>query len=85
MTTSFSGCAHVLSHVGLFAIPWTVAHQAPLYGISQARILERIAISFSPGDLPDPGNLGFFIAEPPGELPRTLPPLSSSVERAPCS
>ena len=28
--------------------PWTVAHQAPpVHGISQARILELIAISFS--------------------------------------
>ena len=32
--------------------PWTIAYQAPLssvLGISQARILERIAISFSRG------------------------------------
>ena len=29
--------------------PWTVAHQAPVYGILQARILEWVAISFSRG------------------------------------
>ena len=37
-----------LSHVRLFATPWMVAHQAPyVCGISQARILERVAIFFS--------------------------------------
>ena len=36
------------SRVWLFVTPWTVAHQAPLsMGISQARILEWVAISFS--------------------------------------
>ena len=39
----------VVSHVQLFATPQTVAHQALLHGISQARILEWIAISFSRG------------------------------------
>ena len=39
-----------LSHVRLFAIPGTVAHQAPLsMGILQAKILEWVAISFSRG------------------------------------
>ena len=38
----------LLSHVQLFATPWTVAHQAPLpMGILQARILEWVAICFS--------------------------------------
>jgi len=38
-----------LSHVWLFATPWTVACQAPssVHGIFQARILEWITISFS--------------------------------------
>ena len=36
-----------LSPVRLFATPWTVAHQAPLSMILQARILEWVAISFS--------------------------------------
>ena len=39
-----------LSHVQLFATPWTVALQAPLsMGILQARILKWVAISFSRG------------------------------------
>ena len=39
-----------LSHVQLFAAPWIAARQASLsIGISQARILERVAISFSRG------------------------------------
>ena len=42
--------------VGLFAIPWTVAYQAPLFmGIFQARILEWVA-SPPPGDLPNLGS-----------------------------
>ena len=40
-----------LSRVLLFATPWTVAYQAPLYGIFQARILEWVTIP-SP-DLPN--------------------------------
>ena len=32
-----------------FATPWTMAHQAPVHGISQARILEWVAISFFRG------------------------------------
>ena len=35
------------SHVQLFVTPWTIAHLAPLSGISQARILEWGSISFS--------------------------------------
>ena len=39
-----------LSHVRLFATPWTVAHLVlPGHGILQARILEWVAISFSGG------------------------------------
>ena len=50
------GLACVLSHIQLFATPWTVACQAPLsMEISQARILEWVAIP-TPGDLPDPGS-----------------------------
>ena len=51
-------CACMLSHfshIQLFVIPWTVAHQAPLsMGILQARILEWVAIPSS-RDLPNPG------------------------------
>ena len=54
-----------------FAMPGTVAHQAP---VSTARILECVVISFS-GDLPDPGIEPaspalagkFFTTEPPGK------------------
>ena len=47
---SFVVVVQSLSHVQLFATPWTVAHQTPLsMGISQVRILEWAAISFSRG------------------------------------
>ena len=47
--------AQSLSCVWLFAMPWTVAHQAPLsMGIFQARYWSGQPIP-SPGDLPDPG------------------------------
>ena len=40
----------LLSHVWLFATPWTVAPPGfSVHGISQARILESVAISFSRG------------------------------------
>ena len=39
-----------LSHVQLFAIPWTVAYQIPLsMRLFQARVLEWVAIFFSRG------------------------------------
>ena len=50
-------CAESLSRVQLFASPWTVAHQAPLFMgflFFQARILEWVACP-PPGDLPNPG------------------------------
>ena len=44
-----------LSHVQLFAIPWTVAHQAPL-SMRFPRQEYWNGLSFhSPGDLPNPG------------------------------
>ena len=47
--------AQLLHCIQLFATPWTIAHQAPLWGgILQAKILEWIASS-SPGDLLDLG------------------------------
>ena len=42
----YLGCAQSLSCVWLFATLWTVAHQAPAYGIFQT-ILEWVSISFS--------------------------------------
>ena len=39
----------VLSRVQLFTTPWTVALQALVHEIPQARILEEVAIPFSGG------------------------------------
>ena len=61
----------------------TVAHQTPVHGISQARILGWVAILFS-GDHPNPGIKpmslvssawagGFFTIEPPGTPMYPLP------------
>ena len=66
-----------------FVTPWPVACQAALSGISQARILEWVAISFSKG-LPNPEIKpvspalagGFFTAE----LPRKPDLLGSNTE-----
>ena len=45
----------LLSHVQLFAIPWTVAYQASLsMGFSRPEYMSRLPFP-SPGDLPDPG------------------------------
>ena len=66
----------MLSHVQLFAIPWTVAHQAPLsMGILQVRILEWVAIPFTRG-FPEPGigprspalQADSLPSEPPGDF-----------------
>ena len=44
-----------LSHVRLFAAPWTVAHQAPLsMGFSRQEYWSGSPFP-SPGDLPNPG------------------------------
>ena len=44
-----------ISHVGLFATPWIVAHQAPLsMGFSRQEYWSGLPCP-SPGDLPDPG------------------------------
>ena len=46
-------CAQMLSRVWLFATPWTVALPGSSdQGISQPRILEWVAISFSRGIFP---------------------------------
>ena len=51
----------MLSRVQLFATPWVLSLQGSLvHGVSQARILEWVAISSSP-DLP---NLGIKPASP---------------------
>ena len=70
-------CAQSLSHVLLFVIPWTKAHQAPLpMGFSLQEYWRGLPFS-PPGDLPDPGIEpmspaspalagGFFTTEPLG-------------------
>ena len=43
-------CVKSFSCVWLFVSPWTVAHQSPsVHGISQAKILEKFAMSSSRG------------------------------------
>ena len=47
---SCSACVlSCFSRVQLFATPWTVAHQTPVHGILQARILEWVALPSSRG------------------------------------
>ena len=49
------GCACVLSHVRLFATPWTVVHQAPLsMKFSKHEYWSGLPFPI-PGDLSDPG------------------------------
>ena len=67
----------VLSHVWLFATPWTVAHQVPLFmQFSRQEYWSKLPFS-TPEDLPAPGiELAspaspalageFFTTEPPG-------------------
>jgi len=58
--------ACVLSHVQLFAIPWTVAHPAPLsMGFSRQEYWSWLPFP-PPGDLPDPG------IKPKSPVSRTL-------------
>ena len=65
----------LLSRVELFAIPWTVAHQAPLsMGFSRQEYWSGLPFP-SPGNLPDPGielrspalQAGALTSEPPGK------------------
>ena len=71
-------CVKSLSHVRLFATPWTVARQAPLsVGFSSQEYWSGLLFP-PPGDLPDPGLEPvslvspalagrFFTTEPPGK------------------
>ena len=70
----------MLSCVGLFAVPWTVACQAPLsIGFFRQEYWSGLPFP-SPGDLPDPGIKlkspalagGFFTTEPLGKPTGTL-------------
>ena len=69
----------LFSSVQLFAIPWTVAHQAPLsMGFSRQEYWSEFPFP-SPGDLPNPGIkpmslmspafAGGFPVAPPGKPP----------------
>ena len=50
-----AGCVCVLSHVQLFATPWTAACQAPLsVGSSRQECWSGLPLS-APGNLPNPG------------------------------
>ena len=45
----------LIGHIQFFAIPWTVAHQAPpSMGFSRQEYWSGLPFP-SPGDLPDPG------------------------------
>ena len=64
-----------LSHIWLFATPWTVAHQDPLsMGFSRQECWSGLPFP-SPGDLPDPGTeprspalqADALASEPPGK------------------
>ena len=68
-------CAQFHSHVRLFAIPWTVAHQAPLsMGFPKQEYWSGLPFP-SPGDLHNPGIKlespalagRFFTTKPPGK------------------
>ena len=51
----FHNVSIVLSHVQLFATPWTAAHQIPLsMGFPRQEYWSELPFP-SPGDLPDPG------------------------------
>jgi len=54
-----------------FATPWTVAHQAPLHQIFQARILECVAIFSSRVLAHICIASGFFTTEPSG-MPKQM-------------
>ena len=68
------------------ATPWTVARQPSAHGISQTRILEWVAISFSRG-LPEAGTEsassalagGFFTTESPEKSIRYVYVISNTV------
>ena len=75
-------CAQSLSHVRLFATPWTAAHQAPLsMGILQARILECVSMLSSRGSGIKPRSPTLqgdsLPSEPPGSPQRILARIKS--------
>ena len=68
--------AHMLSCVQLFAIPWIVAHQAPLYmEFSKQEYWSGLPFP-TPGDIPDPRIEPVYLASPAlaGRFFTTIPP-----------
>ena len=70
----------LLSHVGFFAIPWTIIYEASLsIGFSRQEYWSGLPFP-SPGDLPDPGieprspalQADTLPSEPPGKPPTKL-------------
>ena len=70
--------SELLSHVRLFAMPWTVACQAPLsMEFSRQEYWSGLPLP-SPGDLPNPGvepgspglQADSLLSEPPGKIPQ---------------
>ena len=61
----------LLSHVQLFATPWTVAHQSPLsMEFSRQEYSSRLPFP-TPGNLPNSTLAGeFFTTKPPGKSTR---------------
>ena len=74
-----AGVRQELSYVRLFAIPWTVAHQA-LLSMEFSRQEYWSGLPFpSPGDLPNPGIEPRSPALQAGSLPAETPGLSLGV------
>ena len=62
--TSMCVCAQLLSHVQLFAVPWTIAHQAPVsMEVSRQVYWSGLPLPI-PGHLPDPGIESVSLASP---------------------
>ena len=57
----------MLSHVQLFATPWTVAHQAPLATGFPGKINE-VGSHFLLQEIPDPGTEPTSLTAPPGRV-----------------
>ena len=67
-----------LSHVWLFAAPWTVAHQAPLSKRFPRQEYRKVLPFSSPGDPPDPGIAPVSLMSPAlaGRFFTTEPPVA---------
>ena len=85
-------CAQSFSHVQLFVISWTAAHQDPLsMGFPSQEYWSELPFP-SPGDLPHPGIKpespilagGFFTTEPPGSPMSMLHSLKTAANAEIC-